>query len=244
MMFDNSFAQVSAPVSTDYPPDTNFGETGTKQSPINLTGSFSEATGDAKKLAFTYTDTPAEPEAIIERDSTTGMIFVRCSFGTVTYQNTDFKNYGFFIHYPSEHTFGDNQDKAEVEIQLAHKSDDGRELMIALLFDQYIQPTKPQFELRKHGVREVGAPHVENRFITALDLNRFTVMTAQVKTHLPTVGSNLSMHKLLSMDPFEEIEPGVLDETSDEMTIQKAFEENYYVSYKGSLTYEPFTEGV
>ena len=88
--------------------DKNLGETGKRQSPINLTGTFKEASADESKQTFNYFDKPKEETVLIERDQISGKIFVKASFGSVTYLGRECENYGFFIHHPSEHTFGEN----------------------------------------------------------------------------------------------------------------------------------------
>lgn len=87
--------------------DKNLGEEGKKQSPINLSGSFKEAAADQENLTFDYQDLPKEKNAIIERDQMTGKIFVRASYGSVNYYGKVYDNFGFYIHHPSEHTFGE-----------------------------------------------------------------------------------------------------------------------------------------
>lgn len=123
--------------------------------------------------------------------------------------------------------------------------------MVSLLFDHVVEQ-KPQFEQKKHGITEVSAPQIENRFLQALDLTKFLELTSQVKSSVPVPAANLSLHKLLSTDPvdikdreyFDAMTMEQFPEHSDKMTIQKAFTDNYYVSYQGSETYEPFEEGV
>ena len=82
----------------------------------------------------------------LKRNLQTGMIFVQGNWGSIFYNNVEFKIYGFYIHHPSEHTvtlqlyltiqFGEEYLKSDMEVQLLLFSSASTEiLLVSLLYD-------------------------------------------------------------------------------------------------------------
>jgi carbonic anhydrase len=141
---------------------------GTRQSPINIDGPFNENQESNRELVFWYTDEPKSEVVDVQRDTESGKIFVSGSWGGLTYNGIDYHHYGMFIHHPSEHSFGKEKLRADLEVQMAHKSTDGDILMISLNFDIWPVP-KPSFKKAKNGgLVQEPIRMVENQFLNAL----------------------------------------------------------------------------
>jgi hypothetical protein len=69
---------------------------------VNLKAPF-EIEPSSMTLRVDYHDLPDE-NPVLKRNLETKMIFVKGSWGSVFYNLTEYKMYGFYIHHPSEHT--------------------------------------------------------------------------------------------------------------------------------------------
>ena len=98
------------------------------QSPINIIGPF---IAENHKLHFNFT-TPKKHITIINDGY---KLLIKGHFGSFTHNQITYHAHQIHIHYPSEHTYGENETRADFEIQIIGKSKhDSQTAAIAVLF--------------------------------------------------------------------------------------------------------------
>ena len=97
------------------------------QSPININGPY---IAEEHLLSFNFS-TPSE--IVISKDAY--KIMITGNFGSFSHSDKHFEVYEIDLHFPSEHTYGDNETRAVMEMQIIGKDNESNIGAIASLFD-------------------------------------------------------------------------------------------------------------